>query len=85
MSVLQVDGDHDTTTRLVIDHESWIMNLKEANLYGYPIWYKLYTARAAYNMKALRPSDWDKLLNELTDNQDLFEMYYKWVEMKRLN
>jgi sphingomyelin phosphodiesterase len=35
-----IDGDHESTTRLVIDHESWIMNLKDANLYDYPIWYK---------------------------------------------
>ncbi|EDW77128.2 uncharacterized protein Dwil_GK22200 [Drosophila willistoni] len=76
--IYYVDGDHDSTTRLVIDHESWIMNLKEANLYGYPIWYKLYTARAAFNMKALRPSDWHNLLNDLTNNQELFELYYKY-------
>lgn len=75
--IYYVDGDHDTTTRLVVDHESWIMNLKEANLYDYPIWYKLYTARAAYNMKALRPVDWDNLINELTHNQELFDLYYK--------
>ncbi|KAI8039963.1 hypothetical protein M5D96_007388 [Drosophila gunungcola] len=82
--IYYVDGDHDSTTRLVIDHESWIMNLKEANLYGYPIWYKLYTARAAYNMKALRPSDWNNLLNELTNNQELFELYYKWILLEKL-
>ncbi|XP_073847882.1 sphingomyelin phosphodiesterase isoform X1 [Musca autumnalis] len=75
--IYYVDGDHDTTTRLVIDHESWIMNLKEANHYDYPIWYKLYTARSAYNMKALRPVDWDNLISELTHNQELFDLYYK--------
>lgn len=26
--IYYVDGDHDATTRLVIDHENWIMNLK---------------------------------------------------------
>lgn len=62
---------------MVIDHESWIMNLKEANLYDYPIWYKLYSVRAAYAMKGLRPSDWDNLVNEMTNTQDLFELYYK--------
>lgn len=72
-----VDGDHDTTTRLVVDHESWIMNLKEANLYDYPIWYKLYTTRAAYNMKALRPVDWSNLIDEMANNQELFDLYYK--------
>ncbi|XP_050322957.1 sphingomyelin phosphodiesterase isoform X1 [Bactrocera neohumeralis] len=75
--VYYVDGDHDTTTRLVVDHESWIMNLKEANLYDYPIWYKLYTTRAAYNMKALRPVDWSNLIDEMANNQELFDLYYK--------
>ncbi|XP_054737403.1 sphingomyelin phosphodiesterase isoform X2 [Anastrepha obliqua] len=75
--IYYVDGDHDTTTRLVIDHESWIMNLKEANLYDYPIWYKLYTTRATYNMKALRPLDWSNLIDEMANNQELFDLYYK--------
>lgn len=55
------------------------MNLKEANLYDYPIWYKLYTTRAAYNMKALRPVDWSNLIDEMANNQELFDLYYKWV------
>lgn len=63
--------------KMVIDHESWIMNLKEANLYDYPIWYKLYSTRAAYGMKGLRPSDWDELINTMTDNQEVFDLYYK--------
>ncbi|CRK91825.1 CLUMA_CG005448, isoform B [Clunio marinus] len=75
--IYYVDGDHDASTRLVIDHETWIMNLKEANLYDFPIYYKLYSARAAYNMKALRPNDWDELINTLTDDQDKFDLYYK--------
>ncbi|XP_037914382.1 sphingomyelin phosphodiesterase isoform X1 [Hermetia illucens] len=75
--IYYIDGDHDATTRMVIDHESWIMNLKEANLYDYPIWYKLYSTRAAYAMKGLRPTDWSNLINEMANNQELFELYYK--------
>lgn len=75
--IYYVDGDHEHTTRLVIDHESWIMNLKEANLYDYPIWYKLYSSRAAYGMQGLRPGDWDDLIATLTNNQELFNLYYK--------
>lgn len=62
---------------MVVDHESWIMNLKEANLYDYPIWYKLYSTRAAYAMRGLRPVDWDVLVNNMTDNKELFDLYYK--------
>ncbi len=64
----------------MLDHETWVMNLKEANLYGYPIWYKLYSARDAYQMSALMPQDWDKLVTKLAENDELFNQYYKWVQ-----
>ena len=63
--------------QLVVDHETWVMNLKEANLYDYPIWYKLYSARKAYSMTSLLPQDWDELLTRLTTENDLFDTYYK--------
>ncbi|XP_037968456.2 sphingomyelin phosphodiesterase isoform X2 [Plutella xylostella] len=75
--IYYVDGDHDKTTRLVVDHETWIMNLKEANLFGYPIWYKLYSARSAYLMNSLRPQDWDKFIDDMTAKEDIFNLYYK--------
>lgn len=53
------------------------MNLKEANLYDFPIYYKLYSARNAYNLKALRPTDWDEYTASLTDDQDKFDQYFK--------
>ncbi|CAB3240613.1 unnamed protein product [Arctia plantaginis] len=75
--IYYVDGDHEATTRQVVDHETWIMNLKEANLFGYPIWYKLYSARSAYMMSALRPQDWDKFIDDMTTKEDVFNLYYK--------
>lgn len=55
------------------------MNLKEANLYDYPIWYKLYSTRFAYSMRGLRPVDWDELINTMTNNDEIFDLYYKLV------
>ncbi|GBP20693.1 Sphingomyelin phosphodiesterase [Eumeta japonica] len=75
--IYYVDGDHEQSTRLVVDHETWIMNLKEANLFGYPIWYKLYSARSAYLMPALRPSDWNKFIDDMTAKEDVFNLYHK--------
>ncbi|XP_039289630.1 sphingomyelin phosphodiesterase isoform X2 [Nilaparvata lugens] len=72
-----IDGDHDQTTRTVIDHETWVMNLKEANLYNYPIWYKLYSTRSTYQMPNLLPQEWDNFLNQLAENESLFDQYYK--------
>lgn len=62
---------------MVVDHESWVMNLKEANLYDYPIWYKLYSARQAYQMVSLLPKDWDSLIDKMTNEPALFDLYYK--------
>ncbi|CAG9816256.1 unnamed protein product [Phaedon cochleariae] len=76
--IYYVDGDHDKSTRSVVDHESWTMNLREANLYGYPIWFKLYTARQAFGMDALRPQDWDDLVGKMTNDPKLFELFYKY-------
>lgn len=53
------------------------MNLREANLYGYPIWFKLYSARQSYKMDALRPQDWDALVDVLTNDPAIFDTFYK--------
>lgn len=63
--------------QLVVDHETWVMNLKEANHYGIPMWYKLYSARQAYQMPSLLPRDWDSLLDKMSHESSLFDLYYK--------
>ncbi|OAD57535.1 Sphingomyelin phosphodiesterase [Eufriesea mexicana] len=75
--IYYVDGDHPKTTRMVVDHETWVMNLKEANLYDYPIWHKLYSARQAYQMSSLLPKDWDSLIDKMSNEPSLFDLYYK--------
>ncbi|KOC60419.1 Sphingomyelin phosphodiesterase, partial [Habropoda laboriosa] len=75
--IYYVDGDHAKTTRMVVDHESWVMNLKEANLYDYPIWYKLYSVRQAYQMSSLLPLDWDSLIDKMSNEPSFFDLYYK--------
>ncbi|XP_043467643.1 sphingomyelin phosphodiesterase isoform X2 [Leptopilina heterotoma] len=75
--IYYVDGDHAKTTRMVVDHESWVMNLKEANLYDYPFWYKSYSARQAYQMSSLLPKDWDSLIDKMSSEPMTFDLYYK--------
>ncbi|XP_051164735.1 sphingomyelin phosphodiesterase isoform X1 [Leptopilina boulardi] len=75
--IYYVDGDHPQTTRMVVDHESWVMNLKEANLYDYPFWYKSYSARKAYQMSSLLPKDWDSLIDKMSSEPMTFDLYYK--------
>ncbi|XP_023315583.1 sphingomyelin phosphodiesterase-like [Trichogramma pretiosum] len=75
--IYYVDGDHPKTTRLVLDHESWVMNLKEANLYDYPVWYKLYSVKQTYQMSSLLPKDWDSLIDKMLNEPNMFDTYYR--------
>lgn len=85
--IYYVDGDHDTTTRQVIDHETWVMDLQQANLLSLdnPTYYQLYSARYAYNMKSLRPADWDKVIKDFSDDPNLFNQYYTYACLLPLN
>lgn len=73
--IYYVDGDHSDTTRSVIDHETWTMNLQEANRIGQPIWRKSYSAKDAYSMSGLRPSDWSDFIAIMKENDELFDLY----------
>ncbi|GLV33586.1 uncharacterized protein CBL_20292 [Carabus blaptoides fortunei] len=53
------------------------MNLREANLYRYFIWFKLYSVRQSYKIDALRPQDWDQLIDQMTNDPQVFDMSYK--------
>lgn len=75
--IYYIDGDHKDTTRLVVDHETWMMNLTEANLNDYPEWQKSYSARDAYSLPTLRPTDWDDFITRMIKNDELFNLYYR--------
>ena len=62
----------------VVNHETWVMNLEDARKGNTtpPVWYKSYSAKEAYNMTALRPDDWNKLISDLTTNSKMFTIYY---------
>ncbi|CAB0033583.1 unnamed protein product [Trichogramma brassicae] len=74
--IYYVEGDHLKTNRAIIDHETWKINLDEANRNDNPVWYKAYSAKKAYNMKALSPKDWDDLLTRMDSNDELFDTFY---------
>ncbi|XP_044255851.1 sphingomyelin phosphodiesterase-like isoform X2 [Tribolium madens] len=76
--IYYVDGDHENTTREILDHETWTIDLEEANKKNSDSkWYRLYSAKNAYKMDSLRPEAWAKLINDLVENPDLFELFYK--------
>mgnify|MGYP000995894364 CR=1 FL=1 len=65
------------TSQTVLDYETWVMNLDEANQSGIPEWYKLYSARDDYQLPSLMPRHWHNLVIDLEENKELFSMFYK--------
>ncbi|XP_044749117.1 sphingomyelin phosphodiesterase-like isoform X2 [Coccinella septempunctata] len=76
--VYYLDGDYPDSTRAILDHETWTMNLEEANKNGDPEWYRLYSARRDLDIETLNPEDWNSYLKKLIDVPDAFYQFYKY-------
>ncbi|KAL0267656.1 UNVERIFIED_CONTAM: hypothetical protein PYX00_009859 [Menopon gallinae] len=76
--VYYVDGDYEGTTRYVLDHETWIMNLKTSNEKRAALWEKLYTAKEGYNMTSLFPEDWHKVYESMKKSNEVMDLYLKY-------
>jgi len=66
----------DSISFEVLDHETYMLNLTEANLTNKTEWTLEYKAKEAYNMSSLFADDWDKLIGQFETNPDLFNTYY---------
>lgn len=73
-----IEGDFADSRKLVTDHETWVMNLEEANRIGQPRWYQLYSAKRAYNMRNLLPEEWNRLVYKMALDDDLFKKYQRF-------
>ncbi|CAM9514869.1 unnamed protein product [Lampetra fluviatilis] len=74
--VYEIDGDRNDSTRAVLDHHTYYLDLEEANRLDRPTWRLLYSARKAYGMEALGPADWDALLRRMQDDDALFAIFW---------
>ncbi|XP_017273434.1 sphingomyelin phosphodiesterase isoform X2 [Kryptolebias marmoratus] len=82
--VYYVDGDYQGSSRLVLDHETYILNLTEAN-HGpespggpekNPKWTLLYRATETYGLPTLFPSDHDGLLRTFINDDRAFQKFW---------
>ena len=62
---------------MVVDHETWVMDLDKANRYNRPHWYRLYSARQAFGLSSLSPNEWDRLVHRMALDERLFQKYYR--------
>uniref|UniRef100_A0A8B9Q630 Sphingomyelin phosphodiesterase n=1 Tax=Apteryx owenii TaxID=8824 RepID=A0A8B9Q630_APTOW len=75
--VYELDGAYPGSSHAVLDHETFILNLTEANAPGAkPRWQRLYRAREAYGMPSAFPVDWDQLIRRFQDDESLFQRFW---------
>ncbi|XP_046645796.1 sphingomyelin phosphodiesterase-like [Daphnia pulicaria] len=75
-----VDGQRPDSTWSVLDFNTYIMNLTDANQKGSevdPVWYELYQAKQEYNLTDLTPQSMDELFQRMKADDALFQLYYK--------
>ncbi|XP_048860802.1 sphingomyelin phosphodiesterase [Brienomyrus brachyistius] len=80
--VYYVDGHYPGSSRFVLDHETYILNLTEVNNnYSHgptpsPKWTLLYRASEAYGLNSLFPADWDKLIGRFLAEDLVFQKFW---------
>ncbi|NWR59894.1 ASM phosphodiesterase, partial [Bucorvus abyssinicus] len=75
--VYEVAATYEGSSHAVLDHETFVLNLTEANAPGAaPRWRSLYRARDAFGLATAFPADWDRLLRRFQDDERLFQRFW---------
>lgn len=75
--IYEVDGDYPSSSRVVLNHQTYILDLVEANK-GNVQWKLEYSAKEAYDMPSVLPEDWNDLVHRFAKNTTLFNTFYKY-------
>ncbi|CAH1238967.1 SMPD1 [Branchiostoma lanceolatum] len=76
--VYEIDGNYTGSSLHVVNQQTYIMNLTEANLTDKPSWKLEYDTKEAYNMSSMTPADWDKFVHQLEKDDKLFQLFYSY-------
>ncbi|XP_004279302.1 sphingomyelin phosphodiesterase isoform X1 [Orcinus orca] len=75
--VYQIDGNYSGSSHLVLDHETYILNLTQANEPGAtPHWQLLYRARETYGLPNVLPAAWHDLVYRMRSDTQLFQTFW---------
>lgn len=75
--VYQIDGNYSGSSHVVLDHETYILNLTQANAPGAaPHWQRLYRARETYGLPDALPAAWHNLVYRMRDDVQLFQTFW---------
>ncbi|XP_076040570.1 sphingomyelin phosphodiesterase-like [Oratosquilla oratoria] len=76
--IYHVDGGHKDATWAVVDHETFYLNLTEANAPGgEPEFHLGYKASSSYGVSSLTPASVDHLVNAMATDDELFKEYLR--------
>ncbi|XP_004590037.2 sphingomyelin phosphodiesterase [Ochotona princeps] len=75
--VYQIDGNYSGSSHVVLDHETYILNLTQANEPGAkPHWKHLYSARETYGLPNALPAAWHNLVYRMRGDTRLFQTFW---------
>lgn len=75
--VYQIDGNYPGSSHVVLDHETYILNLTQANEPGAtPHWQRLYRARETYGLPNALPAAWHDLVYRMRGDTQLFQTFW---------
>ncbi|KAF5308346.1 hypothetical protein FQR65_LT18219 [Abscondita terminalis] len=66
----------DAESTEVIDSETWVLNLLQANSQNVLNWALSYSAKSEYNLTNLRPNEWNNLITKMEVDDHLFQKFY---------
>nr|CAD7195605.1 unnamed protein product [Timema douglasi] len=71
---------HDGQRQNVVDTESWVYNLTEANQNSNhaPKWFKLYSFKKDYHVSSLKPQDLDKMVHKMDKEDYLLQKHHRF-------
>ncbi|CAG0921987.1 unnamed protein product [Notodromas monacha] len=76
--IFYVDGAREAdSTWAVVDHETWIYQLDEANNEGMTTWFKAYSMLEEFRMSDLSPTSYASLGASLATDDVVFDKYYR--------
>ncbi|KAL2806609.1 sphingomyelin phosphodiesterase isoform 5 [Daubentonia madagascariensis] len=75
--VYQIDGNYPGSSHVVLDHETYILNLTQANVPGAtPHWQRLYGALETYGLPNALPAAWHDLVYRMRTDTRLFQTFW---------
>lgn len=75
--VYQIDGNYSGSSHVVLDHETYILNLTQANKPGAtPHWQLLYRALETYGLPNALPAAWHDLVYRMRSDTRLFQTFW---------